>query len=715
MNSSVAIPRRGFLQAAGAAAAGLVIGFRFPLEASAQAAQDFVPNAFLRIAPSGRVTVVVGKTEMGQGVYTALPMIVAEELDADWSKIRVVAAPVNAAYNHTVFGVQITGGSTSIWTSYEQLRKAGAAARAMLIAAASASWKVEPQSCRAEKGAVIHDATKRRLTYGELAGAASKLSPPAEVTLKDPKNFTIIGKPAKRLDTPEKSSGSAVFGIDVKLPGMLTAVIARPPAIGAKMRSVNSGRARAISGVKAVYPVSSGVAVVADGYWPAKLGRDALQIEWDEGRANLSTEQLLSEYRQLARTPGLVARKDGDAAAAFSSAAQKIEAEYEVPYLAHAAMEPLNCVADVRPDSCEIWTGAQVQTVNHALAVQLTGLPPEKVRLHTTFLGGGFGRRLVPDSDFVRDAVEVSMAAKAPVKVVWSREDDMRGGWYRPLYVDRFRAGLDAGGNVLSWAHTIVGQSIALGTVFDSPIIGKDGIEFSSVEGAADVPYQIPNVFVDVHYPKPAASVWWWRSVGNSHTGFVVESFIDELAHAAKADPFEFRRRLLAKHPRHRAVLELAAEKAKWGSPPPAGRARGIAVVEAFGGFAAQVAEISMGRDGLPRVHRVVCAIDCGQVINPDTVVAQMEGGINFGLSAFFYGEITLHNGRVQQSNFHNYRMLRMHEAPAIETHILPSTERQGGVGEVGVPPIAAAVGNAIFALTGKRIRRLPLRPTDIK
>ncbi len=714
MSATVSLSRRQFLQTTALTAAGLLIGFRLPLDGEAvEAPGEFKPNAFLRIAPDGRVTVILGKAEMGQGIYTALSMIAAEELDADWSQVSVESAPVAPEYNHTVFGIQMTGGSTSVWSSYDQLRQAGAAARAMLVAAAADVWRVEPASCRTEKSFVIHDASQQRLSYAALANPASKLSPPSQVTLKDPKDFRLIGKPTKRLDTPEKTNGAAVFGIDVKLPGLLTAVIARPPVFGAKVRSVDSDRTRAIPGVKAVHQVDTGVAVLAEGFWPAKRGRDALQVEWDEGSlADFSTEKQREQYAELARTPGLIARNDGDAATAVATATKKIEAEYEVPYLAHALMEPLNCVADVRDDRCEVWTGTQNQTIDRNAAAEAAGLPPEKVHLHTTLLGGGFGRRGVMDSHFVREAVQVSKAAKAPVKVVWTREDDIRGGYYRPFWYDRIAAGLDAEGNPVAWKHTIVGQSIVAGTAFESLI--KDGIDGTSVEGAAELPYAIPNIRVELHSPRIGIPVLWWRSVGHSHNAFVVESFVDEVAHAAGKDPVEMRRTLLAEHPRNRGVMELAAEKAGWDQPLPAGRGRGIAVHESFGSFIAQVAEVSVSKEGRVTVHRVVCAIDCGQVVNPDTIKAQMEGAIIFGLSAVLYGEITLKRGRVQQRNFHDYRMLRMHETPQIEVHIVPSSEKHGGVGEPGVPPIAPAVANAIFAATGKRLRRLPIRAADL-
>ncbi len=711
------LPRRDFLKVGAAAGGGLVLGFHLPFggEAVARAAgKPFAPNAFIRIGADDLVTVVVGKAEMGQGVFTALPMLIAEDLEADWTKVRVESAPVDPAYNHPAFGMQMTGGSTSVWSSWEQMRKAGATAKAMLIAAAAATWKVDPSTLRAEKGFVIHDASSRRLSFGALAETAATMTPPKDVVLKDAKDFKIVGKPTRRLDTPEKVNGKAQFGLDVTVPGMLVALIQRPPVFGGKALKVDDTKTKAVPGVIAIGQPSFGVVVVAKGFWAAKKGRDALQVQWDDGpNAALSTDALREEFRALAKTPGVVAKKEGDAAAALAGAATKLEAEYEVPYLAHAMMEPLNCVVDLRPDSCEIWTGTQFQTMDRAAAAEVAGLKPEQVQIHTTFLGGGFGRRATPRSDFIREAVEIAKVVKAPVKVMSTREDDIKGGFYRPMWHDRIAAGLDAGGKPVAWTHTIVGQSILAGTPFESMV--KDGIDDASVEGAADLAYAVPNLYVDLHSPRPGVPVLWWRSVGHSHTAFVVESFIDELAHAAGKDPFEYRRALLGSQPRHRGVLELAAAKAGWGKPLPAGRARGIAVHASFGSFVAQVAEVSMSPRGQVKVHRVVAAVDCGQYVNPDTIAAQIEGGVAFGLSAALHGQITLKGGRVVQSNFHDYEVLRLNEMPEVEVHIQPSGEKPGGVGEPGVPPVAPAVANAIFALTGSRVRRLPIRPEDVK
>ena len=715
------IARRDFLKTTAAAAGGLCIAAYVP-ELAARPVSNalanatvFAPNAFVRIAADESVTVIANHSEMGQGIYTSLPMLLNEELQADWSRIKVEAAPVDAAYNHTVFGIQMTGGSTTTPSEWERFRKMGAMARVLLIDAAAQNWGVPASECHAEKGVVVHAASNKKATYGSLAGAASQLKPPANVPLKDPKQFTLIGKPTRRLDTPSKVNGTAQFGLDVRVPGMLFALVARPPVFGGKVVSFDATETLKIPGVRAVEQIPSGVAVVAERYWPAKLGREKLRISWDDGpNAKLSTSQMLDDFSRLSRSPGTVAKKTGDPAAALANAWKTITAEYDVPYLAHAMMEPLNCVVDLRAGSCEIWTGTQFETVDRANAAQVAGLAPEKVQIHTTLLGGGFGRRANPASDFVVEAVHVAKVAGAPVKVVWTREDDLAGGWYRPMWHDRFTAGLDAQGDPIAWTHTIAGQSITEGTPFAPYTINKDGIDSTSVEGAADLLYGIPNLQVDLHSPKIGVPVQWWRSVGHSHTGFSVEGFFDEVAHAGGKDPYELRQKLLANQPRMSAVLRLVAEKAGWGKPLPPRRGRGIATHFSFDSYVAQVIEASVDKDGTVRVHRVVCAVDCGRTVNPDIVRAQMEGGIIFGLTAALKTEITLENGRVQQHNFYDYPMLRMFESPEIEVHIVPSEQNPTGVGEPGVPPVAPALANAIFAATGKRVRRLPIRASDV-
>jgi isoquinoline 1-oxidoreductase beta subunit len=724
VNAASKLSRRSFLKTSALAGGGLVIGFVVPVaarmalaqQAQAATAASFAPNAFLRIAADDSITVLLAHSEMGQGIWTALPMLIAEELDADWSRIKVEHAPAAQAYAHTGFGVQMTGGSTTTWSEFDRYRQAGAAARAMLVQAAAARFGVPVAEIRTENGEVV--AGDQRVRYGALADDAGKLAAPdpKSLALKDPKAWKLIGKPTRRLDTPEKISGRAIFGIDVQFDGLKTALVARAPVFGGSVKSFDATAAKAVPGVRDVVQVPSGVAVIADHYWAAKLGRDALKVDWDPGpNAALDTPTLRAEFAKLAGTPGAVAVQAGDAATAMATAAKTVEAEYSVPYLAHATMEPLNCTVKIDADQCEIWTGTQFQTVDQQVAAKITGLKPEQIVIHTTFLGGGFGRRATPTSDFVSEAVEVAKAAKAPVKTVWSREDDMRGGYYRPAYVQKAKVGLDADGVPVAWQQVMVGQSILAGTPFE-PMMVKNGIDATSVEGVADSPYVLgtPAHRVDLHSPTTGIPVLWWRSVGHSYNGFVMESLVDELAHAAGKDPLAYRRQLLKDHPRHLAALNLAAEKFGWDTPLANGRGRGIAVHESFGSFVAQAAEVSVEDmlDGSRaiKVHRVVCAIDCGPVVNPLTVSAQMESGIAFGLGAALYSKLTFRDGRVQESNYHDYRVLRMSEMPKVEVHIVPSGEKMGGVGEPGTPPIAPAVANAVFALTGQRLRELPLQ-----
>ncbi|OGT06060.1 MAG: twin-arginine translocation pathway signal protein [Gallionellales bacterium RBG_16_57_15] len=708
--------RRQFLKDSAALMGGLVIGFYLPMkggrayaaEAQPQPKPVYPPNAFIRIAPDDSITIVVNKSEMGQGVYTSLPMLIAEELEADWSRISVESAPVAAVYNHTAFGMQMTGGSTSVTSSWEQLRRVGASGRIMLIRAAAQQWGVPESECHAENSQVIHANSGKKLSYGKLADAAARLPLPDNVALKSPKDFKIIGKPTKRLDTPAKINGSAQFGLDIYLPGMLTVVIARSPVFGGKVKSFDATEARKVAGVQGVYQVPTGIAVAATGFWPAKTARDLLEIEWDEGPgAALSTPKMRAEFLALAKTPGAVARKDGDTVQGFKMAHKSISAEYEIPYLAHAAMEPLNVVVDLKPDHCSIWTGTQMQTVDAMMAAKTAGLKPEQVEIHTTFLGGGFGRRANPRSDFVIEAVQVAMAVGQPVKVVWTREDDMRGGNYRPMWADHIEAGIARNGKPLAWKHTLVGQSIIADTPFAAFLI-QNGIDVTSVEGAATLPYMIPNLQIELHSPENAVPVQWWRSVGHSHTAFVVETMIDELAHLSGKDPVAYRLGILPADSRYRGVLKLAADKADWGKKKlAAGHAYGVAVHKSFDSYVAEIAEVSL-ENGKIRMHRVVAAVDCGMVINPDGIHQQIESAIVYGLSAALHGAITLENGRVMQSNFHDYAPLRFSEMPRVEVHIVASSEVPTGIGEPGVPPIAPAVANAVFKLTGKRLRRMP-------
>jgi isoquinoline 1-oxidoreductase subunit beta len=700
--------RRQFLGAAVAAGGGLLIGFTLPGRSRAAAAEAgsgaFQPNAFIRITPDNEVTLIVSMAEMGQGVLTSLPQLLAEELEADWRRVRFEQAPVDPAYNNPLFGVQGTGGSSSVRAFWEPLRKAGAAGREMLISAAAETWGVDRASCHARDGAVHRDG--KQLSYGELVGRAAKLPVPADPPLKDPKEFRVVGRPLKRLDSPQKINGSARFGLDVKVPGLLTALIAQPPVIGAKIKGFDASRAKSVAGVRHVVQVDSGVAVVADSYWAAKTGRDVLEVQSEHGdKTGLSSAGIRGAMLERLKSDGIVGRNEGDVATAKPATA--LEAVYEAPYLAHACMEPMNCTASVTASGVDIWAPTQAAGVNRMVIAKIVGVPPEKVSVTTTLLGGGFGRRFA--QDFVIAAVQVSKAVSAPVKVVYTREDDMRAQFYRPASVARLRGGLDASGK-----PALLDARIACPSISQVSGMGaQTGLDETAVEGVREWPYATANIRVEWAQHEPGIGVWYWRSVGNSQNAFFAESFIDELAHAARQDPFEYRRALLDQHPRHKGVLELAAKQAGWGSPLPKGRARGIAVCESFGSYVAEVVEVSLRPDGMPRLHRVVCAVDCGMTVNPGIVRRQVQSAVVFALSAALHGEITVDGGRIQQKNFDDYPVARIDEVPAIDVHLVPSTEKPTGIGEPATPPLAPALANALFALTGKRVRRLPFKVGD--
>ncbi len=720
MNSPLNISRRTFIKATALAVGGLVIAFSIPnakrfmlpgitdANASEGGSKLPTPNAFLRVGTDNTITVMLAHSEMGQSIWTTLPMLIADELDADWSKIKVMHAPAAPEYAHTAYGIQITGGSSTTWSEFDRYRQAGALTRALLISAAAKSLGVTADSIKTENGFAISG--NKKISYGDLAEAAAKLETPKAVTLKEPKDWKIIGKATKRLDGPEKINGTAIFGQDIHFDGLMTAMVARSPVFGGSVKSFDASASKKVKGVHQVVQVPTGVAVIADNYWAAKQGRDALKVEWNLGpNATLDSKVLLSEYRKMASTQGLSAAKAGDIKIAASKATKMLEAEYVLPYLAHSPMEPLNCSVKISKEACEIWTGTQMQGTDQQAAAKILGLKPDQVKIHTLFLGGGFGRRANPAADFVSEAVQVAKAAGVPVKTVWSREDDVKGGYYRPMFLHKAKIGINAEGLPASWEHTAVGQSIMLGTPFEAFQI-KDGVDATSVEGVADSPYikGTPNHLVSLHTPKTVVPVLWWRSVGHSHSAFVMESLVDELAHTAGRDPLDYRRELLKGHPRHLSTLNLAAEKARWGKALPKGVFRGIAVHESFGSFVTQIAEVSVNK-GEVKVHRMVCAIDCGLSVNPDSLKAQMESSISFGLGAAMQSEITFKDGMVEQSNFHDYKVMRMADMPKVEVYIVQSTEKMGGVGEPGLPPVAPAVTNAIFAATGKRIRSLPI------
>jgi isoquinoline 1-oxidoreductase subunit beta len=713
--SADGLSRRGFLQVGAAAGGGLLLSLRLPLATrEAEAAEGFAPNAFVRVERDGQIVLTMPYVEMGQGTYTSIPMLIAEELEVDLSQVRPEHAPPNPKLygNPLLGGEQATGNSNAVRAAWQPLRQAGATARAMLVSAAARRWNVDPASCRVQNGEVLHAPTGRRAKYGELAADAARLAVPENVTLKRSQDFKLIGTPAKRLDTPAKVNGTAIYGIDVLPPGIKVATLAQSPVFGGRVKSVNDTAAKAVKGVRQIVKLDDAVAVVADHMGAAKKGLAALKIEWDDGpHAKLDTEAIVAELDQATLKAGAVAQNIGDADQAMAGAVTKVEAAYQLPFLAHACMEPMNCTVHVRSDGCEIWLGSQVAARAQAAAAKAAGMPVDKVVVHNHLIGGGFGRRL--ETDYVTRAVEIAKQVDGPLKVVWTREEDIQHDMYRPCWFDRFSAGLDANGRPVAWKHRFAGSSVISRW---APPLFKDGLDGDSTEGAIDLAYALPNMRVEyVRVEPPGIPTAFWRSVGPSHTVFVVESFMDELAAAAKQDPVAYRLALLDRTPRAKAVLALAAEKAGWGEPLPARVGRGVSLQHAFATYMAQVADVEVSKDGAVRVRRVVCAVDCGTAVNPDTVRAQVMSAIVFGVTAALHGEITLKNGRVQQANFDSYQMLRMNEAPAVEVHIVASSEPPGGMGECGTSCIVPAVANAVFAATGKRLRRMPIDTAALK
>jgi isoquinoline 1-oxidoreductase beta subunit len=704
--------RRRFLLTSMAAGGALLLGFRLPLAAAAAAKDQapFAPNAFIRIDTHGLVTLIMPQVEMGQGVYTSIAMILAEELDAPWEQVRVEAAPPDdKLYGNPIFGIQVTGNSNSIRSFWMPLRKAGAGARAVLINAAAARWKVGKETCTAENGEVTHTPSGRKLAYGALVGEAAKIIPPPDPPLKAPADFRIIGKPLKRLDTPDKTNGKVVYGIDVMPAGVKIATLAACPVFGGKLVHVDDTKAKQIPGVRQVLQLGEYVAVVGDHMWAAKQGLAALDITWDEGpNAGVDSAQVWKQLRAASEKTGAVAKNEGDAAKALGQG-ERLDAAYEMPFLAHATMEPQNCTVHVRADGCEVWTGTQVLSRAQAIAARVSGLPLDKVTVHNQLIGGGFGRRL--EVDMVEKAVTIAKQVDGPVKVVWTREEDMQHDIYRPVYRDLLSASL-VDGKIAGWTHRITGSSIIARWL---PPAFQKGIDIDAIDSAADIPYGIPNLHVEYTRDEPpAVPTGFWRGVGPNNNVFAIESFIDELARKAGKDPVEFRRGLLTKAPRLLAAVNLAADKAGWGNPLPARSGRGIAAQVAFGSFIATVIEVAVDDYGEVTLKKIVSAVDTGIAINPDTIVAQLQGGLVFGLTAALYGEITIDRGRVQQSNFHDYRMLRIDQVPDIEVHLISSGEAPGGIGETGATAGPPALGNAIYAATGVRLRRLPIDRTAL-
>jgi len=712
--SATRLSRRSLLQAGAAAGGGLLLSLSLPFaEGEAAGAEGFAPNAFIRIEADGQVVLTMPYVEMGQGTYTSIPMLIAEELEVDLNQVRLEHAPPNEKlYANPMLGVQATGNSNAMRGAWKPMREAGATARTMLVAAAAKRWGVDPQSCRAQAGEVIHAPTGRRLKYGELAAEAATMPVPQNVALKPPEAFTLIGTPVKRLDIPPKVNGTAIYGIDARPAGVRIATLTQSPAFGGRLKSLDDTAAKAVKGVRQIVRLDDAVAVVADHMGAARKGLAALKIEWDDGpHGKLDTQTIARELEQATLHPGAVAQNIGDAEAAIATAATKVEATYQVPFLAHATMEPMNCTVHVRNDACEIWIGSQAMARVQAAAAKAAGLPLDKVIVHNHLLGGGFGRRL--EADMATRAVEIAMHVDGPVKVVWTREEDIQHDMYRPYWFDRLSAGLDKDGRPVAWKNRFAGSSVIARWL---PPGLKDGLDPDSTEGAIDLVYALPNLHVEfVRVEPPGIPTAFWRSVGPSHNVFVTESFIDELAAAAKQDAVAYRRALLDHNPRAKAVLELAADKAGWGQKLPEGRGRGVSLQFVFGSYEAHVAEVEVSKAGAVRVRRVVCAVDCGTVVNPDTVQAQIQSGIIFGATAALYGLITLKNGRVEQSNFDTYQMLRINEAPAIEVHVVKSAEPPGGMGETGTSAIVPAIANAVFAATGKRLRKMPIDSAALK
>jgi len=709
--------RRDFIKKAAGITGGFIVGFHMPFgftkafgaeTGNMQGTTKYPPRAFIQIKPDNSITLIINKLEMGQGVYTSMAQLIAEELECDWSKIQSQSAPVDAVYNNEAMGMQLTGGSTALNSTYDQYRKIGAMMRTMLVQAAADQWKVPATECHAENGWVTHP-TKGKVSYGDVAELANKLPYPTEITLKKSGDFKIIGKSIPRIDAHDKSTGKAIFGIDVRLPGMLYAVIARPPVIGGTIESIDDKAAKQIVGVKDVVRFGDSVAVLGTNTWAAWKGRDALVVKWNfHGKDQGSDETIMADFKKHVGTPGAPVEKRGNVDAALAKAAHKLVAEYEFPYLAHAAMEPLNVTINYDGFKAELWSGHQSPTWDRAVAAKILGLPVEKVGLHTVYAGGSFGRRANKVSDYTVEAANLAKVVMKPLKVQWTREDDMKGGYYRPMNFHHVELGFDASNHLIGWKHNVIGQSVVGNSPLEAWLV-KDGVEGTVVEGVQGTAYDLTNFSVDLQRPTPNVTTLWWRSVGSTHTAYVMETLIDEAAHQAKQDPLAFRRKLLHKSPRHVAVLDLLQKHSGWGhKKPPQGRAWGLAIHESFKSVVGHVAEVSVSKDGEIQVHKVISAVHCGQVVNPEGAKGQVEGAIVYGLSAALAGEIKMEKGQIVTANFDTYPVLRSDKMPVVEVYFVPSHDTPTGLGEPGLPPIAPAVANALFQLTGKRIRKLP-------